>query len=237
MEQDILKTSWKQRVLFIIIAVLMVFSFVATYIAIVLSNKDSNTSSNDSSDNPELTAIEEEYQAKTDEITEYAATLSSKYFDNFKGYKSRVKSYNATTANSDGLKTTDLAEGTGRELKADDTDYLAYYIGWCADESIFDSSFDDTDNPTELKAPIYAKNGLIEGWNQGVIGMKLGGVREITIPGELAYGESQEICGGTNSPLKFVVLPFADEKMQKLGEESNEIMERLYTAYYSSNSN
>ena len=236
MDQDILKTSWRQRILFIIIAVLMVFSFVATYIAIVLSNKNSNTNSTDG-DNSELTAIEEEYQKKSDEISKYAETLSSKYFNDFKGYKSQVKSYNATTANSEGLKTTDLKEGTGRELKADDTDYLAYYIGWCADESIFDSSFDDAENPTSLKAPIYAANGLIEGWNQGVIGMKLGGVREITIPGELAYGEDQEICGGTNSPLKFVVLPFDDEKMIKLGKESNEIMERLYAAYYSSSSN
>lgn len=233
MDQKLLKTSWKQRVVVIVIALLMIFSFIASYIAIVLSNnKKSDDTSN--KDNPELTKIQEEYQKKSDEITAYAETLSSKYFNTLKEYKSRVKSYNAATANSDGLKTSDLKEGDGRELKADDTDYFAYYIGWCADESIFDSSFDSTDSPAKLKAPLSAKAGLIEGWNQGVIGMKLNGVREITIPGELAYGDSQEICGGKNSPLKFVVLPFTDEKMKKLSSEADEIMNRLYTAYYAS---
>ena len=236
MDQKLLKTSWKQRTVIIVIAVLMVFSFIATYTAILLSNKKSSDNTS-SEDNPELTAIQEEYQKKANEITEYATTLSGKYFDSFKGYKSRVKAYNATTANSDGLKTSDIVEGTGRELKADDTDYLAYYTGWCADESIFDSSFNDNDNPTALKTPLSAAAGLIEGWNQGVIGMKLGGVREITIPGELAYGETQEICGGKNSPLKFVIFTFADDKMKTLSSEADEIYNRLITAYYGSQSN
>ena len=234
MDQKSLKTSWKQRVVIIVIAFLMIFSFGATYIAIIISNNNKSSSSSDNTNNAELEKLQEEYQAKSDEITEYATTLSGKYFDTLKGYKSEVKAYNAATANSDGLKTTDLKEGDGRELKADDTDYLAYYIGWCADESIFDSSFDDAENPTALKAPLSAATGLIEGWNQGVIGMKLNGVREITIPGELAYGETKEICGGKNSPLKFVVLTFADEKMKTLESEANDILSRLYTAYYGS---
>lgn len=234
MDQKSLKTSWRQRVVIIVIALLMIFSFVATYTAILLSNNKS--SSSDSSDNTELTKIQEEYEKKSEEINTYAETLSDKYFETLKNYKSEVKAYNATTANTDGLKTKDLKVGDGRELKADDTNYLAYYIGWCADESVFDSSFNDSDNPTALKTPLAASAGLIEGWNQGVIGMKLNGVREITIPGELAYGETQEICGGKNSPLKFVVLAFADEKMQKLAEESEEILNRLYAAYYSSSS-
>lgn len=233
MDQKNLKTSWKQRVVVIIIALLMIFSFIASYIAIVLSN-NKKSSSDDTANNEEMTKIQEEYQKKSDEITAYASTLSEKYLNTLKEYKSRVKAYNATTANSDGLKTSDLKAGDGRELKANDTDYFAYYIGWCADESIFDSSFDSTDSPTKLKTPLSAKAGLIEGWNQGVIGMKLNGVREITIPGELAYGESQEICGGKNSPLKFVVLPFTDDKLKKLTSEADEIMGRLYAAYSAS---
>ena len=45
----------------------------------------------------------------------------------------------------------------------------------------------------------------------GVVGMKLGGIREITIPGELAYKDATEICGGTYKPLKFVVMAVANE--------------------------
>lgn len=232
MDQKSLKTSWKQRTVIIIIAALMIFSFVATYTAILLSNNKS--SSSDGSDNAEFTKIQEEYQKKSEEVSAYAGTLSDKYFDTLKNYKSEVKAYNATTANSDGLKTKDLKEGDGRELKTDDTDYLAYYIGWCADESIFDSSLDDTSNPTALKTPLSATVGLIEGWNQGVIGMKLNGVREVTIPGELAYGETQEICGGKNSPLKFIILAFTDDKMKNLLKEADDILSRLYAAYYSS---
>lgn len=236
MDQDLLKTNWKQRTVIIIIAFLMIFSFVATYTAILLSNNGSSTSDSTDKDNPELTKLEEEYNAKSEEINTYAATLSDKYFEEMKGYKSRVKAYNAATANSDGLRTTDLKEGDGRELKADDTNYLAYYIGWCADESIFDSSFDDAESPTALKAPLSAAVGLIEGWNQAVIGMKLGGVREATIPGELAYGETQEICGGKNSPLKFVIMAFNDDKMKTLASEADKIRNDLYTAYYGSSS-
>ncbi|MBR3233292.1 FKBP-type peptidyl-prolyl cis-trans isomerase [Candidatus Saccharibacteria bacterium] len=144
-----------------------------------------------------------------------------------------VKAYNAEAANSVGVQKTDLKEGTGRELTTGDLDYYAYYIGWCADETVFDSSFNDFDNPTSLKAPLYAGQGLIEGWNEGVVGMKLGGVREITMPGELAYGESREICGGTNSPLKFIVLPLLeDDKLATLNGELQEIYMQIMSKYY-----
>ena len=48
-----------------------------------------------------------------------------------------------------------------------------------------------------------------------------GGVRELTIPSELAYGSTQEICGGTNSPLKFVIK--AIEPTEPLATLMNEL--------------
>ena len=127
----------------------------------------------------------------------------------------------------------DLEIGFGRELTEGDTDYLAYYVGWCADESIFDSSFDDNDNPTSFKSALDASMGLIEGWNMGVEGMKLGGIREITIPGELAYGESMEICGGTNKPLKFIIMAMPNEDpLKSLANEMQDAYMRLQYAYY-----
>ena len=223
MDEQLLKTSAKQRIFIILIAILLLGSTIAAYVAIVVS----------SGSKADTSKLEEEYTAKQTEINEYATTLSSTYFKDFSGYKSRIKAYNAENANSVGIQKTDLKEGTGRELTSGDTSYFAYYIGFCPDESIFDSSFDDNDNPTALKAPLYAGQGLIEGWNEGVIGMKLGGVREIQIPGELAYGESQEICGTTNSPLKFIVMPITDEKLMSYEAELEEIYSRLINAYYS----
>ncbi len=66
---------------------------------------------------------------------------------------------------------------------------------------------------------------MIEGWTQGVKGMRIGGVREITIPGKLAYGDSMEICGGKNKPLKFIVMAVENTKERK------ELSDKLDDAY------
>ena len=158
--------------------------------------------------------------------------MSKEYFPTFSKFRSEVKAYNAAAANSTGVHTRDLLEGTGRELATGDLEYYAYYIGFCPDETIFDSSFNDKDNPTELIAPIYAGRGLIEGWNMGVVGMKIGGVREIQMPGEQAYGETREICGTTNSPLKFIVMAVEDAKLNELNSELDQIYAELVSKYY-----
>ena len=202
MEESATRTSAKQRIIIGLIALLMLGSFVAIYVGIVMGQRDTTNAINPT----KVAELKDAYTAKQAEVDAAAASLSDQYFEEMKGYKdSAVRSYNATSANEGGLQITDLKAGDGRTLAEDDTNYLAYYIGWCADESIFDSSFDNSSDPTELKAPLDASVGLIKGWNQGVVGMQLGGARELTIPGELAYGDTKEICGGKNSPLKFVV--------------------------------
>ncbi|MBQ9403156.1 FKBP-type peptidyl-prolyl cis-trans isomerase [Candidatus Saccharibacteria bacterium] len=227
MDQKALKTTWQQRVIIIVIALLLLGSTIATYIGIILSNNNGKKSTSD---------LEDQYTAKLAELNAYGATLSKQYFDTFSGFRSRVKAYNAESANSTGVKTTDLKVGDGRELATGDLEYYAYYIGWCPDESVFDSSFDDFEKPTQLKTPIYAGQGLIEGWNTGVVGMKIGGVREIQMPGELAYGSSREICGTTNSPLKFVVMAIEDEKLNQLNDELDNVYAELVGKYYDSSS-
>jgi len=230
MEEKTLKTSWKQRVVIIIVAVLMLGSIVLTYMLIVLNGSGSSSKSNED----QIAELTAQYQAKSEEIETVAKPLSNKYFDEFVKYKSEVKAYNSANVNTAGLETKDLKAGTGRTLAEGDTDYSAYYIGWCADGSIFDSSFDDNDNPTSLKAPLDASIGLVEGWNQGVIGMKLGGVRQIAMSGALAYGDTQEICGGKNSPLKFIVLAIeTDPKLKELNDELDNLYYELYSAYAS----
>ena len=225
MEEKELKTSPKQRFFIILIAVIMLGSMIASYAAIVLN-------SGGSSDDDGTTKISDEKKAQYEEAyNKKASEFAEKTKDDYKkfvAYKSEVKAYNETSANEDGLKSRDLLEGTGEEVKEDGSNYLAYYIGWCADESVFDSSFDDNDNPTGFSRALDPSMGLIEGWTQGMKGMKIGGVRKITIPGELAYGDSMEICGGTNKPLKFIVM--AVEKSDSLTKLSSEL-ETAYMRY------
>ena len=218
MEEKELRTSPKQRLFIILIAVFMVGSIVASYAAIVISGaQGNNTSASGEIDEAKVAEYSEAYEKVKAEFSD--ATKGD--FDEFIKFKSEVTAYNETSANENGVQVNDLKIGTGKEITEDDSEYLAYYVGWCADESIFDSSYDDNTNPTAFAKILDASLGMIEGWNLGVEGMKIEGIREITIPGELAYGEQMEICGGKNKPLKFIIM--AKDKSDSLSELSKEL--------------
>ena len=217
MEEKELKTSPKQRIFIILIAVFMVGSIVASYAAIVISGSQSNTTTVEAGqvDEAKVAEYEEAYSKLQAEFT--AATKED--FQKFIGYKGNtVKAYNESAANSGGVAIEDLVVGSGSEVADDGSNYLAYYVGWCADETVFDSSFDNNDNPTGFVKILDPSLGMIEGWTLGVAGMKTEGIREVTVPGELAYGDSMEICGGTNKPLKFLI--YAKEKTDELNKMS-----------------
>lgn len=229
MDQKELKTSPKQRVFILIIAIIMLGSIIASYAAIVLNGGKSGDSDSSKVDPAKVAEYEDAYNKKVEEFSE--ATKSD--FEKFIAFKGEIKAYNETSANENGLKTRDLKEGSGKTLTEEDSNYLAYYVGWCADESIFDSSFDNNDNPTAFAKILDASLGMIEGWNIGIDGMKLGGIREITIPEELAYSDSMEICGGLNKPLKFLVMPVANEDpLKTMAKELDDAYMRLQYANY-----
>lgn len=227
MDEKELKTSVKQRIFIGLIAVLMLGSIIAGYAAIIL-NGGSSISSDSGVDEAKVA----EYQAAYDEVQAKFIEATRDDYNKFIAYKGEIKAYNETSANEGGLQTRDLYKGSGDKI-TDDTEYLAYYVGWCADESVFDSSFDNNDNPTAFTKILDASVGMIEGWTQGVKGMHLDGVREITVPGELAYGDSMEICGGKNKPLKFIVMAKAkEEPLKSLAEEIDTAYMRLQYANY-----
>ena len=226
MEEKDLKTTPKQRLIIGLIAFLLLGSTIAIYAMIVLGNDNIDYS------RMTMNQLETAYEETYSEYEARAAELSADHFDTFKEYRSEVKAFNAESVTE--VTSRDLKEGDGTEVKTGE--YSAYYIGYCADETIFDSSFDDPDAPTALRAPLDIDEGsLIEGWYSGVEGMKLGGIRKITIPGELAYGDTYEICGGYNSPLKFIVYAIPrDDKLTELTEKLNQIYSALASAYASS---
>ena len=229
MDEKELKTSPKQRIFIILIAIIMVGSIIASYAAIVING------SKGAADSTEAGQIDDskvaEYEAAYNEELEEFKKASKSDYDEFIGFKSELKAFNEASANEAGVEVKDLKEGTGSEVS--DDNYLAYYVGWCADESVFDSSFDNNDNPTAFSKILDPSAGMIEGWNEGVKGMKLGGIRRITMPGEMAYGDSMEICGGYNKPLRFMVMAIPkEEPMKSMAAELDDAYMRVQYAQY-----
>lgn len=133
------------------------------------------------------------------QVAAQAKTLSDKYYTEFSKYASFPAVFNADGVKTLGIK--DLKVGDGAELKSD-TPYSAYYIGWNPKGVIFDQSIS---NGT-LRAPLAGGN-MIPGWNEGIIGMKIGGVRELSIPSDKAYGATGSGDNiPANTPIKFVVM-------------------------------
>jgi len=96
-----------------------------------------------------------------------------------------------TTAS--GLKYTDEKVGTGAEAKPGQT-AVVHYTGWLTDGKKFDSS---KDRGQPFSFPLGGGR-VIKGWDEGVQGMKVGGVRKLTIPPQLGYGASG--AGGVIPP-------------------------------------
>ena len=81
------------------------------------------------------------------------------------------------------LKIEDLEVGSGAEAQAGQM-VTVHYTGWLTDGQKFDSSKDRND---PFVFPL-GQGMVIKGWDQGVVGMKVGGKRKLTIPPELGYG-------------------------------------------------
>lgn len=89
----------------------------------------------------------------------------------------------SSTNQNQNLKVEILQQGTGEGAKSGD--YVTVnYVGTLADGTKFDSSI-DRGQPFSLT---LGQNSVIRGWELGLIGMKAGEKRKLTIPPELAYG-------------------------------------------------
>ncbi|MDN5275684.1 MAG: putative Peptidylprolyl isomerase [Candidatus Saccharibacteria bacterium] len=212
-------TPKAQRIAIWIIAIVMTVGTIGSFLVIILGNK--NTQTDQQRINELSTAYQKEYAAYQAKVDKQSKELSDKYYTEFSSYSTRPSAFDGSAVKD--LATTDLKVGDGEDIKAD-TAYSAYYIGWNPSGKVFDQSID---NGT-LKAPIEGGN-LIEGWNKGVIGMKVGGVREITIPSAQAYGEAGS---GTdippNTPIKFVVMIIPKPEKLSAPEPSAELLRYYY---------
>jgi FKBP-type peptidyl-prolyl cis-trans isomerase len=88
-------------------------------------------------------------------------------------------------ADSGELVTTEIYEGTGLEAATGDT-VQVHYTGYLADGTVFDSSY-ESNTPFEVT---LGTSNVIQGWHDGIPGMKVGGKRTLIIPPALAYGSA-----------------------------------------------
>lgn len=88
-----------------------------------------------------------------------------------------------TKTTASGLKYEDMKLGDGDVATAGKT-VSVHYTGWLTDGKKFDSS-KDRGKPFEFP---LGGGRVIKGWDEGVQGMKVGGVRKLTIPSSLGYG-------------------------------------------------
>ncbi len=98
------------------------------------------------------------------------------------------------------LKIEDVKVGEGAEAQAGQN-VKVNYLGTLTDGTKFDSSY-DRNEPFEFT---LGAGQVIEGWDKGVAGMKVGGKRKLTIPPSLAYGEQAVGQIPANSTLIFEV--------------------------------
>ncbi len=98
------------------------------------------------------------------------------------------------------LKIEDIKVGDGAEAKTGNT-VSVNYMGTLVNGTKFDSSY-ERGTPFDFT---LGQGQVIQGWDKGILGMKVGGKRKLTIPSELAYGSQSVGSIPANSTLVFEV--------------------------------
>jgi peptidylprolyl isomerase len=86
--------------------------------------------------------------------------------------------------NPSGLRYLDLRPGQGEEAQLGKI-VEVHYVGWLDDGTRFDSSRND-DRPFTFR---LGAGDAIKGWDEGLVGMRVGGKRKLTIPPDLGFGK------------------------------------------------
>lgn len=200
-----MSTKKAQRIGIWIIVIVFSIGAIGTFAVLILGTQ------NDKNLEDRIATLTQEYQT---EVAAQTSELSSIYYDEFSPYKERVATFDKADAKE--LSTKDIKVGDGDKI-TDASSYSAYYIGWTPDGAIFDSSIEGE----SLVAPLsVTPGGVIQGWADGVVGMKTGGVRELTIPSDLAYGATGSGDNiGPNTPLRFIVMIIPTPEEVKIPQE------------------
>lgn len=139
------------------------------------------------------------------------------------GFSATALAAKEATANMPTVQQTDIKIGTGEVVTRFSTPSV-HYTGKLMDGTKFDSSL-DRDKPFQFTV---GAGKVIPGWEMGVIGMKVGGIRELVIPSQLAYGKRG--AGGVIPPdatLKFEIELLAVEPAKFASIDNSELKTML----------
>ncbi len=118
----------------------------------------------------------------------------------------------------DSLQIEELKVGEGDPVEVGDKASI-HYTGWVYDPTGEQNRGTYFDGSLQRGVPFHMRpdpgsGGVIEGWHQGVLGMRLGGVRQIIIPPDMAYGD-QSAAGGVIIPHSTLVFELELVRLEK----------------------
>lgn len=124
--------------------------------------------------------------------------ISTNNVDNARSQNTTVSSANSSTLTA--LQSETIKQGEGDRAVQTGDAIRVHYTGTLIDGTKFDSSV-DRGQPFEFTVG----QGVIEGWSQGVVGMKKGELRKLSIPANLGYGAQAIGSIPANSDLYFEI--------------------------------
>lgn len=175
-----------QRAMALILAVLFLATSVATGAVVLWQLREDNKKNDATSsvDDPSVTELNTTDQSNQQEENMLQGTKLADF---------------TPVENIDSLQKIDLVVGTGEEVKSGAT-VTAHYTGAVAATGVIFQSSHDAGQPAT-----FPLSNVIQGWQQGVPGMKVGGKRRLLIPAEQAYGANPPAGSGipANADLVF----------------------------------
>ena len=199
-------TKKTQRVAIFVIMIVLVVGTLGSFAVMILSQQEQAKAA--AALQKAQATYETEQKAHQEKVDAQAAELSKQYYPIFSQYFDRVGAFDIDSVTT--LGTEDLLVGEGEEITGT-TPFANYFIGWDANGTKFAGGNNVDFDKAALTAPFAVANGLdnaslIAGWKEGIKGMRIGGVRELTIPSDKAYGEQGSDSIAPNMPLKFLVM-------------------------------
>jgi FKBP-type peptidyl-prolyl cis-trans isomerase len=178
----------RDRIIIIFLVGVMLFSALATGLLLIIDQSKEGENVADQTSQTEDPAAQQEQCVASDEAKSNKGNA--------------VGPWPYVTEATDELKSEDLRQGDGKEVALNDCIVVHYRLALADGTAVEGNDTFAEGVPIEFD---LIEGKLIEGWTKGIPGMKVGGVRRLTVPAELGYGEAERPGIPANSTLVFEV--------------------------------